>query len=339
MLPGAGHMPPRYHPAKPQARRDSLGERTAVNHIIRTIEGLGRLWPVPGVMEIAIDIVLDKRYGSGRQHGDQLFLTIVGHLRTHGIAVIGHHHTGFQGPLLKRQLQALQAQPLGRVGRNLNNLEPYHLQRLENPREGRGFHGHNITRLGHGTKRQDDRFLGTVGGEYIIRRYRYSECRHPLGNLPPKRFLAGKGIVECFQASSCGPERAVLDLPKRQVIRMGNRCRQRHHPLLLVGTKVQGHFPGADWHRTAAVPSHHRLGCIHRRQPYEVATALPGLQKASCFQGLVRLQDSRNTYAILPAQHSHARQSITVTVDTVPDQLLKLIRHLIVKNAHPTPLV
>ena len=87
------------------------------------------------------------------------------------------------------------------------------------------------------------------------------------------------------------------------------------------------------------MPSHHRLGRIHRRQSYEVATALPGLQKASCFQGLVRLEDSRNTYAILPAQHSHARQSIAVAVDTVPDQLLKLIRHLIVKNAHPTPLV
>lgn len=87
------------------------------------------------------------------------------------------------------------------------------------------------------------------------------------------------------------------------------------------------------------MPSHHRLRRIHGRQAYKVAAALPGLKKAPCLQGLVRLQDGRNTYTKLSAQHSHTRQSITVAVDTISNQLLKLIRHLIVKNAHLTSLV
>src|SRR5690606_22551963 len=82
--------PPRDNPSYPEAGCQRFGKRAAMQYQSLLIVALARAGTNPAVIHFTIDLVLDKRDISFRQHLDQLLFIFVGHATSHWVVEVGN---------------------------------------------------------------------------------------------------------------------------------------------------------------------------------------------------------------------------------------------------------
>ena len=165
----------RRDPAHPQSGRQRLGKRTAQQDLAILVERLQGMGPGPAIDQIAIDVVFDDGHVVAACQPDQAQPAVFRHGVAQGVAGIGNHLDGLDGPALQREFQGLQADALDGVRRNLEDLDAGFLEDLHHAVIAGRCDGHDIARFAQGPDRARQRFLAPgcddqrLGGDLIAR--------------------------------------------------------------------------------------------------------------------------------------------------------------------------
>src|SRR5262245_53105788 len=89
------------------------------------VEGLRRQRPSGSEIKLGINIILDERHLTLREHGDELALVIVGHAAAKRVLKRRHDDTGFYAMPFKRRAKGSEIDALSWMGRYFDRFKPH----------------------------------------------------------------------------------------------------------------------------------------------------------------------------------------------------------------------
>ena len=220
-----GLIAPAAHPAHPQAGRDHLGERAAIQHIAAGVERLGRQRPLAAKVELSINIVFNQRDIALGQHLHQGALIGLWHQAAQRVGEVRRQQTGFYLAVAGGQLQRLQRHAAYRVGGDFQRLHAVAFQKLQHAKIGGRFNRHHIAGLRHRAQAQAQRLDTAIGDDDVIHRQPAAPAQRAAGNLPAQTVQPGRLAIIAEQMTMTTQRLAGQLLQLRARKQLGRRHR------------------------------------------------------------------------------------------------------------------
>ncbi|MNS38252.1 hypothetical protein D3C72_704950 [compost metagenome] len=178
---------PGDHPANAHAGGQGLGKTRAIDHPVQPVECLERLGLALLEHQLAIDVILDDLDIEIRRQAQQLLLPLFRDSATQRVAEARSQNQGLDRPLVRRQLQRLEADTGGRVAGDLDHLQAQQVGQLQQPVIGGRFGGDQVAGAGQHAQRHLQRIDTAMGHDHFTRVDQHTGITHANGDLPAQR--------------------------------------------------------------------------------------------------------------------------------------------------------
>ncbi len=182
------------HPADPVARRQALGEGTAVHHQAFLVVGLDRFRRLLAEVQLGVDVILDHRHLVARQQlGEGAFLLVV-HARAHRVLEVAHEPAGLDRQALQAVGEHFQVDAFARMHGDFHRLQLQPFQHLQGGVERRRLDGHQVAGTGDHLQAEVECLQRAVADDQFFHRQQQAADHVAQGDLPAQAMVARRHV-------------------------------------------------------------------------------------------------------------------------------------------------
>lgn len=194
------------------------------------IEGAQAARARPGVLQVAVDVILNDRDFLAREHLTKALLVGIGHAGADGIMEAGDERAGGHPCLAQRWLEHVEIQAALGIHRDGQSLQSQLLQHDGEAEISGRLHDHRVARLAHRAQGEEECLGAADGDDEILRRQRAAPLERAPRQLGAEGEAAGwdivGGILFAQMLGRCAhlPRHARF----REILRIGQGNAQRY---------------------------------------------------------------------------------------------------------------